>query len=311
MATLKLFRNGCCCFRTLKSTTVAAGMFTLITSMMQSLVALAVFTGVAESFLAASAGSDIFKTPETTDPVLTTSNPEKQRTTGILYVILAGADLIIVFLSLILLFGVEAVNQKKTYFYPWILLFPFYIVYESAINIYYFSLAFDARSKTGKPLDGFKYAVLFKKDSTYNGYLVVPLIYWIMKEIIILIFWLAVIFYTKEIGKKPKPGDGVPTKEADMPLQQPMDYPILRPQLADPQPYLPPAPVEDPYGFNSRIPQTPFYRPVIRRPIINEGYDPGSYDRLPTANVPYGVRAGAYNPAPGGGFGNYFSFNPR
>jgi hypothetical protein len=186
--------KGCCCFRTTKTVSTVAGTFTLVTSLLQILVALSVFTGFSEML-------DSPGVPSYLDKATTWSRlSDQQRNIAILYIVLACADAIIVFCSIIMLFGIEPKRPSRFYFYPWVLFMPFYIIYESAINIYFFVVAFDAR----KTPDDATFFFSTQRMMYMYGFLLVPLIYWAIKEIIILVFWFIVIFFAIEVNKTRK-----------------------------------------------------------------------------------------------------------
>lgn len=283
------FKKGCCCFRTLRSASIAAGMFTLMTSLMQWLVILAVFVGLAEPFI--KDNKNILYKPVTG---VTSHFVDDQPTVGALYIALACADFIIICVSFILLYGIEARKFRRAFFYPWIVVFPFYIAYESAINIYYFYLSFDARHNG--PAYG---QILFTSLSTLYGFLVVPLIYWAVKEIIILAFWFAVIFYVKSLTNK---DPVLPSQESAQPdgSTQFFEYP---PRVAPGQGFDVPAGYRpalggagDPVGYR----MTPSYRPggLVGQPTYGVNRAPIVYSAPPRFNTagPYG-RAAGYAPA--------------
>lgn len=265
---------------------------------MQTLVALAVYSGYAEHFF--TYGNNMFGKPADSDDA-TTAYPysDEQPMFAILYVVLAGADFIVVFLSITMLFGIEAKKPSKIYFWPWILFLPLYILYESAINVYYFYLSFQARDKDSFNKHGVL-GVLFTGQSTAYGFLLVPLIYWVVKEVVILIFWFFVIFYTREITSKDK---AAKTSTVEDPAPQPQPgyqyntpYPLSAPaQGLGPNRQIFRPPTVDPYGFR----RNPGLPAIICRPV-NARYGPGYYDRLPAPRpvaaaprfVPYGARMG-------------------
>jgi hypothetical protein len=150
-------------------------MFTLVVSLMQILVFIAAIAGIYTSL-----GLPItpFSVPA---PGL-----EWVRTFSISYLVLAIADVHVVIFSFILLYGIEPKRPCRCYFYPWIVFFPFYIIYESALNICFFYRTF-----TG----------MITMAGTNYGYVIVPLVYWPIKEITILVFWFIVIFYAVEVSR--------------------------------------------------------------------------------------------------------------
>lgn len=182
--------KGFLCFRSLSAATAVGGTITLVASIMQILVSVAVFVGFAEIFESMGLPSFTIRL----DP--STNYSDQQWYAVILYIVLACLDFVIVFLSIILLFGIDRKKPSCWYFYPWIIFMPFYLVYESAINIFFFVTSFGARNGTlaiGQ--------VLFTEQATRFGFLVTPLIYWIVKTLIVLAFWFVVIFFCIELKK--------------------------------------------------------------------------------------------------------------
>lgn len=173
-------KKGCLCFRSLKTASVAAGMFTLVVSLMQILVFIAAAVGILSSYT--------YLKPLIDAPV---PGDKWERTFFISYLVLAIADLLVVIFSLIMLCGIEPKRPRRCYFYLWIIFFPFYIIYESALNICFFYRTFT--DKVVIP-------------GSNHPYLIIPIIYWPIKEVIILIFWFIVIFYTLEVSKAQKAG---------------------------------------------------------------------------------------------------------
>lgn len=114
--------------------------------------------------------------------------------TYITYIVLAIADVFVVTFSILMLIGVDP--QKKAhrwYFYPWIVYMFIYIIYESGINIAYFVQAFGTRNNPATPM-GF-----IPPHGSKYGFMIVPLIYWIVKELIIFAFWVVVIAYVRQV----------------------------------------------------------------------------------------------------------------
>lgn len=117
-----------------------------------------------------------------------------QQKTCITYVVLAIADVFVVTFSILMLIGVDPQkNAHRWYFYPWIVYMFIYIIYESGINIAYFIQAFGARDMPA-PNQNF----IPPHGSAY-GFMIVPLIYWIVKELIIFAFWVVVIAYVRQV----------------------------------------------------------------------------------------------------------------
>lgn len=155
----------CFCFRDVRRAIAAIGTLSLVTSLIQILIQVAVFTGENEMMKLDVQGS------------------EKEQITYQLYIALAAADFVILIFAIVLLYGNERTDeiQGRKYLMPWAILIPFYILYESAINIYYFYHQFN--KKYQDPL-GKGYPL---------GFTVVPLVYWVVKDILLFIGFIFVI----------------------------------------------------------------------------------------------------------------------
>lgn len=160
----------CFCFRDIRRAITAIGMFSLVTSTLQILVQVAVFTGMNEQMKDDGNKLDV-------------DGSEKEKITYQLYIALAAMDFVIAVFAIILLYGNERTDevQGRKFLMPWAILILFYILYESAINIYYFYHQFNDKYqdplKKGHPL----------------GFTVVPLVYWIIKDILLFIGFVFVI----------------------------------------------------------------------------------------------------------------------
>lgn len=160
----------CFCFRDVRRAVTAIGMFSLSTSALQILVQIAVFTGMNEQM-------------KNDGNKLSVDGDDKEHITYQLYIALAALDFVIALFAIILLYGNERSDeiQGRKFLMPWVILIPFYILYESAINIYYFINQFgdkyDGPLSKGHPL----------------GFSVVPLVYWVIKDIILFISFVFVI----------------------------------------------------------------------------------------------------------------------
>jgi hypothetical protein len=145
---------------------VAIGMFTLGISVIQILVTVAVFTGY----------------EEWGKVKITGDKPEG--ITSQLYIVLSVMDFVIIIFSIVFLYGNERTNEIKArnYYLPWVIIIPFYVIYESAINIYYFYNQFNT---------------VYQEEPLSKGYplgfILVPLIYWAIKTIILIICFVFVI----------------------------------------------------------------------------------------------------------------------
>jgi energy-converting hydrogenase Eha subunit A len=161
-------------------------MFTLVVSMMQILVFIAAIAGIyTTSNTTLSLPTKPFTAPDF-GPPYRHDEFAWVGTFSISYLVLAIADVHVIIFSIILLYGIEPKRPCRCYFYPWIVFFPFYIIYESALNISFFYMTF-----TG----------MISIPGANFGYVIVPLVYWPIKEITILVFWFIVIFYAVEVSR--------------------------------------------------------------------------------------------------------------
>lgn len=153
------------CFRDVSRAITFIGTFSLVTSLVQILVQIAVFTGANEL------------------SPLDLNGSEKEKVTYQLYIALAAADFLVVLFAIVMLYGNERSNeiQGRKYLMPWAILLPFYVLYESAINIFYFIHQFN--DKYSSPLNG----------GNPLGFTIVPLVYWVIKDIILFIGFLFVV----------------------------------------------------------------------------------------------------------------------
>jgi len=153
----------CFCFRDIQRAIVAIGMLSGICSTVQILVSIAVFTG----------------NSDTIDLMM----DSKEAITYKLYIALAAADFIMIIFSFLLIYGNERTDEvnARNYLLPWAILVPFYVVYETAINIYYFYNQFN--DKYMDPL----------MAGSEMGYAIVPLVYWILKDILLFVSFVFVV----------------------------------------------------------------------------------------------------------------------
>lgn len=114
------------------------------------------------------------KPPMTTTPVPT-------ETVCIIYTTLSVVDFFVVFFSLLLIYGNEMNTESNLtcYFLPWLVWVPIYVLYESGINIFYFVQQFN---------DG----VLAPLTMGGAGFAIVPLIYWVVKTILLIVGYMVV-----------------------------------------------------------------------------------------------------------------------
>lgn len=111
------------------------------------------------------------------------SADSKEVTTFKLYIALACFDFVLLVFSFLLIFGNESNvdMMARNYLLPWAIFVPFYVVFETGINIYYFYYQFNM--KYMDPLS----------DGAPTGFVVVPLVYWIVKDIILFISFMFVV----------------------------------------------------------------------------------------------------------------------
>jgi len=156
------------CFKDIQRAIVALGIFSLTTSLVQIGVSVSGFT----------AGAEIAR-------LKLTFNPEDANaTTYKLYIALSCADFFMCLFALLMLCGNESPENRRArcYFLPWVILLPFYMIYESAINVYYFYNQFNHLIYIGHLGAG-----------TLKGFIIVPLVYWIIKDIILFIGFMMII----------------------------------------------------------------------------------------------------------------------
>jgi uncharacterized membrane protein len=143
-------------------------MFSLATSLTQILITVAVFTGVNSYY------------------PIKFDEGEKEPITYQLYIALAALDFIVIIFSIVLLYGNERTDESRarSYILPWLILIPFYVIYESAINIFYFYNQFNDEYDSAYPLGRYSNAI---------GFSIVPLVYWVIKEVILFISFVFLI----------------------------------------------------------------------------------------------------------------------
>lgn len=111
------------------------------------------------------------------------SGMTKEVTTYNLYIALACFDFVMVVLSFLLLYGNERSDEmtSKCYLMSWAIFLPFYVIFETGVNIYYFYYQFNIKYEgplmEGSPL----------------GFAIVPLVYWIIKDIILFVSFMFVV----------------------------------------------------------------------------------------------------------------------
>lgn len=156
----------CFCFRDVQRAVTVIGMLSLGCPIIEILIEVAVFSGV-----------------KGMDSSFKVEGDSKEAITYQLYIALAAMDFVLAIFAIILLYGNERTDlvRARKYLIPWAVLIPFYILYETAINIYYFYNQFN--NKYEGPL----------KDGHHLGFVIVPLVYWIIKDILLFFSFVFVI----------------------------------------------------------------------------------------------------------------------
>lgn len=155
-------KKKCLCWKDLRTPSIAVVVFSLTTSLLQILVEVAVFTY----------GAGIY-------PMQSLMSNEPQATIIKLYIALAAFDFFIVLFSIIFLIGVDRNGGHRYSAVPWIIWTFFYIIFESAININYFTRELPSEVFVMAPIQ--------------DGFLIVPLVYWVVKDSIIFVGWWCVV----------------------------------------------------------------------------------------------------------------------
>jgi len=116
-------------------------------------------------------------------PIQFTPSNDRKVITYELYIALAGADFFMMVFALFGLYGNERTDNFKgrCYLLPWVVLLPFYVIYESGINIYYFYNQLN--NQYSAPLNG----------GSPLGFVLVPLVYWAVKEILLFIGFIFIV----------------------------------------------------------------------------------------------------------------------
>jgi len=154
----------CFCFRDVRRAIVAIGILTGVCSFVQILTTIAVFTGF-----------DHIEGVEHEDP---------EGYTYRLYIALACFDFVMIIVSFILVYGNERSNgMSRCSTLPWVILLPFYFLFETGTNIYYFYHQFT-------PGAGFEGPLM---DGSHAGFAVVPLVYWITKAVLLFTSFLYLV----------------------------------------------------------------------------------------------------------------------
>lgn len=163
----------CLCFRDVQRALTAIGMLSLFCSTIQIMIEIAIFTGVKGKI------GDMFMV----------DGSSKEAMTYQLYIAFAAFDVIMIIFSIILLYGNERTDviRSRKFLMPWLVSLPFYVLYESAINIYYFYHQFN--DKYAMPL----------KDGYHAGFIAVPLVYWIVKDILLFISFVFVVMRVQSL----------------------------------------------------------------------------------------------------------------
>jgi len=163
----------CFCFRDVRRAIVAIGMLSGVCSFIQILVTISVFTGM--------------------DKVAVDHN-DPEGVTYRLYIALACFDFVMIIASFILVYGNERANGiSRCCTLPWIILLPFYFIYETGINIYYFYNQLGGSGYMG-PLE----------EGRYPGFAIVPLVYWITKAILLFTSFIYLVKRLQHVPSRPK-----------------------------------------------------------------------------------------------------------
>jgi len=160
--------TSCLCWGDIRRAVVAIGIFSMLTSLVQILVTVAAFTGYQS--LQPNFG-----------PILFTPISAPNSIAYILYITLSVFDFFVIIFALLLICGNERTDASRIrgYSMPWLFIIPFYIIFESGINIFYFSTQF--RNGFANPLARGIY-----------GFAIVPLVYWVIKELILIAGYVVV-----------------------------------------------------------------------------------------------------------------------
>jgi hypothetical protein len=144
----------------------------MMTSLVQILVGIAVFTGGVE--LARMSDEEIMEKYHNSTVLIT----------YILYIVLFVMDLFVIIFAWLMLYGNERTDEIKgrKFMIPWIIITPIYVIYESGINIFYFYNQFN-KVYTEIPI----------KDGYPLGFILVPLVYWVVKEILLFICFVFIL----------------------------------------------------------------------------------------------------------------------
>lgn len=156
----------CFCIRDVQRSIAVIGIFTLGCAITEIMHGISVFTGINEKY------SDF-----------EVKGSSKEQITYQLYIALFAMDFFLAFFSVLLLYGNERtdLSRGRRFLIPWAVLIPFFVIYESAVNIYYFYNQFN--NKYEGPL----------KEGHYLGFVIVPLVYWIIKDILAIIAFVFVV----------------------------------------------------------------------------------------------------------------------
>jgi len=165
----------CFCFRDVRRAIVAVGMLTGVCSFVQILVTISVFTAV--------------------DNEGEVSHSDPEGDTNRLYIALACFDFIMIIASFLLVYGNERSNgMSRCYTLPWLILLPFYLMYEAGTNIFYFYHQFNEGRHYDGPL----------AEGHHVGFVVVPLAYWITKAIILCISFFFLLCHLHQVNPSPQ-----------------------------------------------------------------------------------------------------------
>jgi len=128
-------------------------------------------------------------------PQVDLSADSAEVTTYRLYIALACFDFLMLIASFLLVYGNELTNGvSRCHTLPWLILLPFYFIYETGINIFYFYHQLNSSNRYKGPLDG----------GFPAGFSVVPFVYWISKAILMFTSFLYLVSHLPNAGSSPK-----------------------------------------------------------------------------------------------------------
>lgn len=179
--------RGCRCWSDAKTAATLTVVFALFTSTVQIFVQFAAWYGTMET-------NPMFQN------ILASTVPFQDA-----YIALGSGDCFMVFVCFILLFEIELQCGCLLIKLIWVVWLPLYILAESAINITYFSTAFNQSVFV---------------PSTAISYLIVPLAYWVLKDSILTYGYFCTMSYLCPCGCGTQPVSDAITPVAITPQPQ-------------------------------------------------------------------------------------------